>query len=349
MARDRRFDLEDLASRPGTYFSPQTEVLVIVDDSSSIDSEIFNMEEFEGADWVLISDDVPVDESQRDEILENFQATFHGGDGRMDELEEDEDEDRDDDKDDDEEADGYGDEEEEGSGDGDDYGHLALRPQYFLAVFIPAAIALDAANASDTVVFFTAALALVPAAAAMGRATEEAAGRAGPGIGGLLNVTFGNAPELIIALFALNKGLHEVTKASIAGSIISNVLLVLGAAMFAGGLRAPRAEGRDYREQRFTLGMAHPQSAMLIFAVFALTLPMVNELVKGHGVPPVGTKNHDFPAPSDHLSLAIAIVLIAVYCAGLLFSLGTHRHLFNPFHEDEGPDEDSWTMQRAVT
>jgi hypothetical protein len=83
MARDRRYDLEDLVNRAGTYFNPQTEVLVIVDDSSSIDSEIFNMEEFEGADWVLISDDVPVDESQRDEILENFQATFHGGDGRV--------------------------------------------------------------------------------------------------------------------------------------------------------------------------------------------------------------------------------------------------------------------------
>jgi hypothetical protein len=82
MARDRRYELEDLSNRAGTYFNPQTEVLVIVDDSSSIDSEIFNMEEFEGADWVLISDDVPLDEAQRDEILENFQATFHGGDGR---------------------------------------------------------------------------------------------------------------------------------------------------------------------------------------------------------------------------------------------------------------------------
>ena len=103
MARDRRFDLEDLVTRPGTYFSPQTEVLVIVDDSSSIDSEIFNMEEFEGADWVLISDDVPVDESQRDEILENFQSTFHGGDGRMElddeERDEEEDEKENDDRD----------------------------------------------------------------------------------------------------------------------------------------------------------------------------------------------------------------------------------------------------------
>jgi len=92
-------ELEDLVSRPGTYFNPQTEVLVIVDDSSSMDSEIFNMEEFEGADWVLISDDIPVDESQRDAMLESFQATFHGGDGRAvgDEDFEDEDEDEDED------------------------------------------------------------------------------------------------------------------------------------------------------------------------------------------------------------------------------------------------------------
>jgi Ca2+:H+ antiporter len=225
---------------------------------------------------------------------------------------------------------------------------LRIRPQYVLGLFIPAAIALRLADASDTVTFFTAALALIPAAAMMGRATEEAAGRAGPGIGGLLNVTFGNAPELIIALFALGKGLHEVTKASIVGSIVSNVLLVLGAAMFAGGINAPRAQGRDYREQRFTLGMAHAQSAMLILAVWALSLPLVFELVRGDHIPAVGVKNFDFPSVSDHLSLAIAIVLIIVYCAGLLFSLRTHRQLFNPFHEEEGEENDGWTMGRAV-
>ena len=118
MARDRRYDVEDLVTRPGTYFNPQNEVLVIVDDSSSIDSEIFNMEEFEGADWVLISDDVPVDESQRDEILENFQSTFHGGDGRM-ELDDDERDDDDDDVDDDDDN-GYGDEEDDSYGDDDE-------------------------------------------------------------------------------------------------------------------------------------------------------------------------------------------------------------------------------------
>jgi hypothetical protein len=108
MARDRRYELEDLANRAGTYFNPQTEVLVYVDDSSTIDSEIFNMEEFEGADWVLISDDVPVDEAQRDEILENFQATYRGAEVRAVTDDDVEDEDEDKDKDDD-----FGEEEEE--------------------------------------------------------------------------------------------------------------------------------------------------------------------------------------------------------------------------------------------
>jgi hypothetical protein len=79
---DRRFELDDLVVRPSTYFNPQTEVVLVVDDSASLDGEIFNLEEFEGADWVLVSDEVPVDEDQRDVLLETFQATYHGGDGR---------------------------------------------------------------------------------------------------------------------------------------------------------------------------------------------------------------------------------------------------------------------------
>ena len=82
MADGRRIDLEELLVRPGTYFNPQTEVLVVVDDSTSLDQEIFNMEDFEGADWVAISDDLPVDEALRDELLEKFQSNYHGGDGR---------------------------------------------------------------------------------------------------------------------------------------------------------------------------------------------------------------------------------------------------------------------------
>ena len=83
MADERRFELDDLLVRPGTYFNPQTEVLVVIDDSASMDREIFNLEEFEGADWVLVSDELPLDEAQRDEMLEGFQATHHGGDGRQ--------------------------------------------------------------------------------------------------------------------------------------------------------------------------------------------------------------------------------------------------------------------------
>jgi len=79
---DRKYELDKRVVRPGTYFNPQTEVMLVVDDCASLDTEIVNREEFEGADWVLISDDLPVDEAQRDEMLERFQATHHGGDGR---------------------------------------------------------------------------------------------------------------------------------------------------------------------------------------------------------------------------------------------------------------------------
>jgi len=95
MADPRRFELDELVNRPGTYFNPQTEVLVVVDDSPELDAEIFNMEEFEGADWVLITDEVPVDEHRRDELLETFQIRYHpgaaseDGDETPDELEED--------------------------------------------------------------------------------------------------------------------------------------------------------------------------------------------------------------------------------------------------------------------
>src|SRR6478736_902674 len=102
---------------------------------------------------------------------------------------------------------------------------------YLLVPFIPLAVAFDVIGASAAVIFTVAAIGIIPTAALMGRATEELAERSGPGIGGLLNVTFGNAPELIIALFALQAGLQEVVKASLVGSILGNILLVLGASM----------------------------------------------------------------------------------------------------------------------
>jgi Ca2+:H+ antiporter len=199
---------------------------------------------------------------------------------------------------------------------------------YLLVPFIPIALALDLAGADPVPVFFTSALGVIPTAALMGRATEELAARSGPGIGGLLNVTFGNAPELIIALFALGSGLHEVVKASIIGSILGNTLLVLGAAMFVGGL------GRD--RQRFDRTAASVQSAMLLLAVAVFIMPAIFELVEGQGLPRPGAERVNYDSTVEQLSFAVSIVLILTYVAGLVFSLRTHRSLFNPQHADDG-------------
>jgi Ca2+:H+ antiporter len=212
-----------------------------------------------------------------------------------------------------------------------------VRPIYLLGVFIPVAVVLKAVGASPPAVFFTAALAVVPTAALMGEATEHLAARSGPGIGGLLNVTFGNAPELIIAVLALEKGLHEVVKASIVGSILSNVLLVLGASMLVGGI------GRH--KQTFSRTAAHAQAAMLMLALSALLLPAVFQLSEGQDLPDVGPSRMAFGSDVEHLSLAVAIVLLLSYAAGLYFSLISHREVFNPYKEDEA---DSWTVRRSV-
>jgi Ca2+:H+ antiporter len=211
---------------------------------------------------------------------------------------------------------------------------------YLLVPFIAVAIALDLANASATAIFITAALGIIPTAALMGLATEELATRSGPGIGGLLNVTFGNAPELIIALFALGEGLQEVVKASIVGSIIGNILLVLGAAMFVGGI------GRD--RQHFNATAANVQSLMLFLAVAALAMPAIFELVEGQGLPSVNAERVDYGTTVEQLSFAVAVVLAATYLAGLLFSLRTHRDIFNP---PEGPREEpafGWSARRSI-
>ena len=174
-------------------------------------------------------------------------------------------------------------------------------------------------GAAAGAVFAASALGIVPTAALMGRATEELAARWGPGIGGLLNVTFGNAPELIIALFALQKGLQEVVKASIVGSIIGNILLVLGAAMLCGGI------GRE--KQTFSRTTASIQTTMLLLAGAALVMPAIFELVEGKGLPSPGAETVNYGPTVEHLSLAVALVLIATYVAGLFFSLKTTRHL----------------------
>jgi Ca2+:H+ antiporter len=207
---------------------------------------------------------------------------------------------------------------------------------YVLVPLIPVAIALEIVGASATVIFIVAAIGIIPTAALMGRATEELAAQAGPGIGGLLNVTFGNAPELIIALFALGAGLQEVVKASIIGSILGNVLLVLGGAMLAGGI------GRGGEVQKFDRTAASVQSTMLFLAATALVMPALYELIEGKGLPSVNAEIVDYGSTVEHLSLAVAVVLFGTYIAGLFFSLKTHKDVFNPSGDDDSHDEDLW-------
>jgi Ca2+:H+ antiporter len=211
---------------------------------------------------------------------------------------------------------------------------------YLLVPFIPLAVVLEFAHTSATVVFFTAALGIVPTAALMGLATEELAARSGPGIGGLLNVTFGNAPELIIALFALNEGLQEVVKASIIGSILGNILLVLGAAMLVGGI------GRD--RQFFNATAANVQSLMLFLAAAAMVMPAIFELVEGQGLPSVNAERVDYGSTVEQLSVAVALVLAGTYVAGLIFSLKTHRDIFNPPGEQNEEPAFGWSARRSV-
>jgi Ca2+:H+ antiporter len=164
----------------------------------------------------------------------------------------------------------------------------------WLLLLIPVALGQELlAPEGYPLVFITSAHAILPLAGWMGRATKQLAERTGEGIGGLLNATFGNAAELIIALAALRAGLHDVVKASITGSIIGNILLVLGAAMVAGGLRHP--------EQHFNPAGARAQATMLTLAAIALILPAAFQAAAGTTVEGPG-----------RLSVSISIVLLVV-------------------------------------
>ena len=180
-----------------------------------------------------------------------------------------------------------------------------------LLLFIPVSIAAHYLEWGDLTVFITAGLAILPLAAWMGAATEEIAVVVGPTLGGLLNATFGNATELIIALVALNAGLVNVVKASITGSIIGNLLLVMGLAMLLGGLR--------HKEQTFQPIVARVNASAMNLAVIAILLPTaMNYTAQGVG-----------ESTLQYLSLAVAIVLILVYALTLLFSMKTHAYLYD--------------------
>jgi Ca2+:H+ antiporter len=181
---------------------------------------------------------------------------------------------------------------------------------YILLVFVPIAILAEVLHWNPGIIFVTSMLAIVPLAKAMGTATEEIALRTGPGIGGLLNATFGNATELIIAFLALNAGLYKVVQASITGSIIGNVLFVLGLAMFLGGWKYPT--------QTFNRTVAGLNTSMLILAVVGLIIPA--------GF--VATSPSVAPGTLQQLSVIVAVFLILAYVANLVFALRTHTALY---------------------
>ena len=192
-----------------------------------------------------------------------------------------------------------------------------LKPSLdWLLVFVPVAFALRYVPGwqNGTALFLVSALAIIPIAGWMGHATEQLAHRMGEGVGGLLNASFGNAAELIIALMALRAGHLEVVKASITGSIIGNLLLVLGASVFAGGLR--------FKTQLFNKTAARSSCTALILAASALVIPTIFHVAAART--PTGWTAES----AQRLSLAIAVVLIATYGAILLFSLVTHKQLF---------------------
>lgn len=180
-----------------------------------------------------------------------------------------------------------------------------------LLLFIPVSLAAHFLEWGELIVFITAGLAILPLAAWMGTATEEIAIVVGPSLGGLLNATFGNATELIIALIALNAGLIDVVKASITGSIISNLLLVMGFSMFLGGLR--------YKEQIFQPIVARVNAASMNLAVVALLMPTAMNYTS-QGINEQTLQN---------FSIAVAVVLILVYGLTLLFSMKTHSYLYD--------------------
>jgi Ca2+:H+ antiporter len=206
----------------------------------------------------------------------------------------------------------------------------------WMLVFLPAAIALRYFfPGHDTAVFICSALAIVPLAGWLGDATEHLASRAGPAVGGLLNATFGNAAELIIAVMALRDGLAPIVKASLTGSIIGNVLLVFGAAVVAGGVR--------HKTQQFNARGARVQSTMLSLAAIGLVAPAAYHYLAG----PAGRLRE------NDLSLEISIVLLVTYALGLLFTLRTHRQFFVSAAAGDAPEPEhagpQWSTGRSLT
>ncbi len=205
----------------------------------------------------------------------------------------------------------------------------------WLLVFVPLTALLEFyVHPADWIIFTSAALSIIPIAALMGEATENLAVKTGPTIGGLLNATFGNATELIIAFFALRAGKIDVVKASITGSMIANMLLVLGLALFLGGLK--------HKKQIFNKDVAGALSSLLVIVMIAFLVPAIFDFTeKVEGIAPAQVLISD-----ENFSLAAAFVLIGLYICNLIFSLFTHKDLLSA--SDDEHDEEAWSVKRGV-
>jgi len=213
--------------------------------------------------------------------------------------------------------------------------YTALMLNYLL-VFVPIAMLLEwVFHASPTLIFVAAALAILPLAGLMGQATEEISTRVGSAAGGLLNATFGNATELIIAFFALQAGKLEVVKASITGSILGNLLLVLGLALLLGGFK--------FKTQNFNLKNARLLSSMLFVSVLGLLIPALFDFgARSYA----GVAN---PAGVDlSMSVATAVILIVLYAANVYFSLVSHKDMLSSAANDHADHETKWSIPVAV-
>lgn len=202
---------------------------------------------------------------------------------------------------------------------------------YILLIFIPLTVIGEFIGLSDPVIFAFSALAIVPLAGIMGKGTDVISYYAGQKIGGLLNATFGNATELIIAFFAMQKGMFDVVKASLAGSVIGNILLVLGMSMFLGGLR--------FKRQTFNKQSINNTSSMLLFAVLGLCVPAIFT----HTMP-----EESMSMQIEGLSVIVAAIMLIIYILQFVFTFGTHRDLFEEAAEEEGEEAPKMSLRAAI-
>ena len=203
----------------------------------------------------------------------------------------------------------------------------SLKPSLdWLLILVPVSIALELSGVQGLPVFGVSALAILPLAGLIGRATEQLALHTGPRVGGLINATFGNVTELIIAVFLLLDGKPEIVKASLTGSILGNLLLVLGLSFFVGGL--------IHEEQEYNARSASVHATSLVLAVTGLLMPALFAL-----------GGRESFLEREIVSGTVALVLISLYVAALVFTLVTHEHLFRTPSEDEAP---AWSKQRAI-